>query len=159
MFRRRISPRSSTSSWLLLMLALAVIAFPACQKKEKPAAAPPATTPPPANATVPAVTGVELGKAIQANKRVVMAQNTFAPADTIYAVVMTEGIADSATLIARWTYEDGQLVDESTQSIMMSGPANTEFHIMKPNGWPAGKYQVQISLNGTPAKSAEFMVK
>lgn len=155
MFRRR------SRSWAsFLVVAMAVLALAACQKKEKPAATtPPATTPPPSTATVPAVTGVELGKAIQANKRVVQAQNTFAPADTIYAVVMTEGIADSATLIARWTYEDGQLVDESTQSIMMSGPATTEFHIMKPSGWPAGKYQVQISLNGSPAKSAEFTVK
>jgi len=155
MFRRR---NPQPASWLMLALVAALIAFPGCQKKEKPAAAnPPATTPPPSAA--PAVTGVELGKAIQPNKRVVQAQNAFAPADTIYAVVMTDGIADSATLVARWTYEDGQLVDESTQSIMMSGPANTEFHIMKPSGWPAGKYQVQISLNGTPAKSAEFTVK
>jgi hypothetical protein len=152
MIRRRNSPQSFA---YFLMLVLAVmLAFPACQKKEKPA-----TTPPPSTATTPAVTGVELGKAIQPSKRVVQAQNTFAPADTIYAVVMTEGITDSATLIARWTYGDGQLVDESTQSIMMSGPAITEFHIMKPTGWPAGRYQVQISLNGTPAKSAEFTVK
>ena len=159
MFRRRNSPRSSVAYSLMLVLAV-MLAFPACQKKEKPAAAnPPATTPPPSTATAPAVTGVELGKAIQPGKRVVQAQNTFAPADTIYAVVMTEGITDSATLIARWTYEDGQLVDESTQSIMMSGPAVTEFHIMKPSGWPAGRYQVQISLNGAPAKSAEFTVK
>jgi hypothetical protein len=157
MIRRRNSPQSFA---YFLMLVLAVmLAFPACQKKEKPAAENPPATTPPSTATVPAVTGVELGKAIQPSKRVVQAQNTFAPADTIYAVVMTEGIADSATLIARWTYEDGQLVDESTQSIMMSGPATTEFHIMKPSGWPAGRYQVQISLNGTPAKSAEFTVK
>ena len=154
MFRRR-NPR--LTSWLMLVLASTLIGVPACQKKEKPAAANPPATPPPS--TAPAVTGVELGKGIQPNKRVAQAQSAFAPSDTIYAVVMTDGIADSATLIARWTFEDGQLVDESTQSIMMSGPANTEFHIMKPSGWPAGKYQVQISLNGTPAKSAEFMVK
>src|SRR6185436_18310964 len=146
-------------AYFLLLVLVVMLAFPACQKKEKPATANPPATTPPSTATTPAVTGVELGKAIQPSKRVVQAQNTFAPADTIYAVVMTEGIADSATLIARWTYEDGQLVDESTQSIMMSGPATTEFHIMKPTGWPAGRYQVQISLNGTPAKSAEFTVK
>jgi hypothetical protein len=154
--------RSQNRSWpVALTLAGLValsLALPACQKKEKPAPAP-ANTPPPPVTTAPAVTGLELGKAIQSSKRVVQAQSTFAKADTIYAVVLTEGNAPSATLSARWTYEDGQLVDESTQSIVMEGPATTEFHITKASGWPAGHYHVQISLNGAPAKMADFMVQ
>jgi hypothetical protein len=141
------------------MLAVAAsLALPACQKREKTAPAG-TTTPPPAAQTAPAVTGVELGKAIQANKRVTQVLATFSPADTIYAAVITDGNAGSATLSARWTYEDGQLVDESTQSIIMSGPATTEFHVMKPSGWPAGRYQVQISLNGVVARTVDFTVQ
>ena len=160
MLRSRNSQQSAVVLFLVLAVAAVSIALPACQKREKPApAGTTATTPPPATATTPAVTGVELGKGIQANKRVVQAQTAFSPADTIYAAVMTEGTAASATLSARWTYEDGQLVDESSQTIVMSGPATTEFHIMKPSGWPAGRYQVQISLNGVVARTAEFTVK
>jgi hypothetical protein len=154
MFQNRIARQPGTL-YLAVALAVTTLALPACQKKEKPA---PANTPPPA-ATAPAVVAVELGKAIQGNKRVVQAQTAFAPGDTIYAAVMTEGNAPSATLSARWTYEDGQLVDESSQTIVMSGPATTEFHVMKPSGWPAGRYQLQISLNGAPARTADFTVQ
>ena len=157
MFSRRNRYPSGVARYLLVALAAMTLALPACQKKEAPAPAP-ADTPPPAAAT-PAVVGVELGKAIQPNKRVLQAQTAFASTDTIYAAVMTEGNAPSAILSARWTYEDGQLVDESSQTIVMSGPATTEFHIMKPSGWPAGRYQVQISLNGAPAKTADFTVQ
>ena len=33
---------------------------------------------------------------------------------------------------------DGQLVDDSAQTVAASGPAVTEFHVSKPDGWPAG---------------------
>ena len=42
---------------------------------------------------------------------------SLAPADTVYVSVITEGSAPRATLTARWTYGDGQFVDESTQTI------------------------------------------
>jgi hypothetical protein len=83
----------------------------------------------------------------------------FAASDTIYAVIATEGAAPSVTLAAKWTYEDGQTVNESTQTIAPTGPAATEFHIAKPDGWPTGKYKVEISANGAPAGSQEFEVR
>ena len=36
--------------------------------------------------------------------------------------------------------------------------ARTEFHISKADGWPAGKYKVEVSLNGVPAETKEFTV-
>ena len=105
------------------------------------------------------VTDVSLGRALAGDKSVSDSTDKFRANDTIYASVTTDGSSPSATLRARWTFEDGQTVDESTRTIAPSNRERTEFHISKPNGWPAGKYQVQISLNGTPAKSAEFVVK
>ncbi|TAH44492.1 MAG: hypothetical protein EYC71_08575 [Gammaproteobacteria bacterium] len=84
---------------------------------------------------------------------------TFATTDTIYASVDTSGVAASATLAARWTFGDGQLVDESSQSIAPTGPATTTFHISKPSGWPVGSYKVDISLDGAPVASQGFEVK
>jgi hypothetical protein len=37
------------------------------------------------------------------------------------------------------------------------GAAN-EFHISKPDGWPAGDYQVEISLDDKPVGTKKFSV-
>lgn len=105
------------------------------------------------------VTGVTLGSAVGADKRVTERTSTFAPTDTIYAAVETEGAASDATLVARWTYEDGQTVDETSRSIAPDGPAVTEFHVSKPDGWPTGGYEVVILLDGEEAERASFTVE
>ena len=150
MFRKPSDLRIA-QSLLVVTIAAAALALPACQKREKPA---PAST-----AAAPAVVGAELGNAVQSNKRVTQPMTTFSPTDTIYVAIMTEGNKPAANLTARWTYEDGQLVDESSQTIVMAGPATTEFHIMKPGGWPAGMYKVEILLDGTAARAVGFTVR
>jgi hypothetical protein len=82
----------------------------------------------------------------------------FGPNDVIYASVLTSGSASSATLKARWTYEDGQVIDESEQTIAPTGDAATEFHISKPDGWPAGQYTLAVFLNGTQVQTKSFTV-
>ena len=86
------------------------------------------------------------------------ATTAFTPKDTIYASVATTG-SGNATLDARWTYQDGQTVKEDSKSIAAPGPADTAFSISKPDGWPAGNYKVEITLNGTPVASKDFSVK
>ena len=101
------------------------------------------------------VTGVALGRSIGPDNRVVDEIGDFAPADTVYAVVETEGTG-SGTLAARWTFEDGQVVDESSRSV--TGTQVTEFHVSHPDGWPAGHYEVIISLNGEEVERSGFDV-
>jgi hypothetical protein len=115
-------------------------------------------SPPPATESAFKVAGISLGRAIAADKTVADPTDSFKPTDTIYVSVRTEGGASSARLSARWTYEDGQLVDDSAQTVAASGPAVTEFHVSKPDGWPAGSYKVEVSLNGAPAGHKEFRV-
>ena len=117
------------------------------------------SAPPPATQSAVKVASIDLGRAIAADKTVADQTDSFRPADTIYASVKTEGSAASARLSARWTYEGDQVVSESTQSIAPSGPAVTEFHVSKPDGWPEGSYKVEVSLNGAPAGHKEFRVK
>jgi hypothetical protein len=52
------------------------------------------------------------------------------------------------------------VVDESTQNIAPTGSAATvtEFHLSKPDGWPAGGYKVEVLLNGTSAGTRDFKV-
>lgn len=105
------------------------------------------------------VADVKVGRAVGADKRLTDETDEFRPGDIIYAVVETRGSGQNAALQARWTYQDGQVVDESSRNISAAGDDLTEFHISKPSGWPKGKYKVQILLNGTPADSEEFEVK
>jgi hypothetical protein len=142
----------------LLLLAGALGACGQSQTRSTEQAASQTTT-----ETAPAgdvrITTIDLGNAIQADKRVTMATTTFNPGETVYASVATDGAAANATLTARWTYQDGQVVHESTQTIAPTGPEVTEFHVSKPDGWPAGKYNVEILLNGTSVGKREFEVK
>jgi hypothetical protein len=105
------------------------------------------------------VTEVKVGRGLGADKRLTDATAEFRPTDVIYAVVQTQGSDPNAALQARWTYEDGQVVDESSRNISAAGEDLTEFHISKPSGWPKGKYKVEILLNGTPTASEDFEVK
>ena len=105
------------------------------------------------------VKSIQLGNAIGADKNVTAPMSTFGPKDTIYAAVATDGTAPSATIAAKWTYQDGQTVNEASQTIAPNGPSVTEFHISKPDGWPTGSYTVAITLDGKPASSATFDVK
>jgi hypothetical protein len=139
----------------IVSLALASALAFGCQKK--------AETPPPA-ATTPQpapfrVTGVELGKSLTADKRVAAPTTTFGTKDTIYAVVATEGAAKSVTMLARWTFRDTVLVASDSQMVAPTGPAWTEFHILKPTRWPAGPYAVEVFADGQSAQRKTFEVR
>lgn len=152
----------------LAVAAASVIVLVACGKKEQPP--PPIPAPAPAPAPIPApppapagvtVSMVTLGKAVGADKKVTAATETFAKNDTIYASVDTTG-SGTSNLVAKWTYsKDGKTVPvkEEAATIAPTGPATTEFHISKPDGWPLGTYQVEILADGKPAGSKAFKVQ
>ncbi len=145
------------------MLAALILALNACGKKDESIPAPtsaPAPVSPPATAGV-TVLAIALGNAIGADKKVTQAGDSFGRKDTIYASVDTTGTG-TATLKAKWTYrKDGQeaAVKEDTQTIAPAGPARSEFHISKPDGWPAGDYRVEIFVADKSAGSKSFTVK
>lgn len=105
------------------------------------------------------VTHIDVGRSVTGDKTIAEKTDSFRPGDTFYVAVKTDGSGPSATLTARWTYQDGQVVDESTQNIAPTGGATaTEFHLAKPDGWPAGGYKVEVFLNGASAGTREFKV-
>ena len=105
------------------------------------------------------VTHIEVGRSVTADKTIAEKADSFRPADTFYLSVKTDGSGPSVTLTARWTYQDGQLVDESTQNVAPTGGAvATEFHLAKPDGWPTGGYKVEVLLNGGSVGTREFKV-
>lgn len=107
------------------------------------------------------VTDVELGRSIDAQGRIADDADTddFGARDTIYVSVNTDGAAAGSRLTARWTFQDGQVVDETSQSLSATGPATTHFHISKPDGFPVGNYKVEIQLDGRTVETKDFEVK
>ncbi|HST44679.1 MAG TPA: hypothetical protein VLK29_05575, partial [Luteimonas sp.] len=133
-----------------------------------PVATAPAPAPVPAPAPTPpapavTVTTVDLGNAVGDDKRVTTPATTFAKTDTIHASVATTAVDAAAPstgkLTARWTYQDGQLVDELSQDYSFTGTGTTTFQVSNPDGWPLGKYKLEILLDGTLVQTREFEVK
>ena len=142
-----------TAVTLVLALAAVVFVGGAC---EKPA-------PPPETSAAPQafhVTAIDLGKALTADRHVASPMATFSKTDTIYVSVSTEGATTNALVTARFTFgPNRKLVNELAELISPTGPAATEFHIIKPSGWAAGWYKVEIKVNGTAAGSKDFAVQ
>ncbi len=114
---------------------------------------------PPAPVTGLNVAKVTLGSEVNAEHQVDKPANSFTSTDkTIYASVATVGSSGGATLNARWTYLEGtsQLVSSISQSIATDGPATTTFKVQNPDLWPAGKYRIEISLDGKSVATQDF---
>jgi hypothetical protein len=141
-----------------LLPILALGAALGCSRAEAPGASPYAP-PPPAAAPALKVIDVEVGRALDADKKISDKTDAFKPADTIYVSVATEGSSPGAALVAHWTYKDGQVVKHDETTIAPSGNAVTEFHIVKPSGWPVGDYKVEVMLNGASAGTKSFKVE
>jgi hypothetical protein len=139
-----------------LALGLASVSCSKSSSTSTPSAEPTAG---PSTVTPVSVATVDLGRSVGGDKRITDQIEVFRPNDTIYASVLTTGAAPSASLKARWTFEDGQVVEETEQMIAPAGDEATEFHISKPDGWPVGKYKVEILLNGATVQTKEFEVK
>lgn len=156
---------------LLLAAALATAALAGCKKKEEVAVTPPATpstmampAPAPMPAATVEVTSVELGTAVGDDMKVTAPASTFKPKDTIIAAVSTSTSDPAASvpgkLGVKWTHVDSsQTVHEESKDVDFSGPGVTDFQISKPDGWPKGKYKVEVMLDGNTVQSRDFEVK
>jgi len=157
-------------------LSITIVAVPlalaACKRSDTeapppvpPPTAPAATAPAEAPAETPApepfrVVGIEVGNAIGPDKRVTEPSATLSANDpTIYASVATDGSAERVTLTARWTDEDGQVLDETSREIAPTGPTVSEFHIERDDAWPTGQYQVEILSDGRSLGTSKFEVR
>ncbi len=163
----------SSLNLALTAVLLASVALTGCNRnKNEAAGTQPTASTAPATQSTPAplpssnngmsntginITTIELGNAIGADNRVTGAATTFKPNDTIHVSVATTGGAANTPLTARWTYQDGQVVNTETRTI--AGPGMQEFHISKPSGWPAGQYRVEILSGSNVLQTREFSVQ
>lgn len=146
---------------------VAALALAGCKKKEEPVVVAPTPTETPAPAPVepapaPAalsVVSVTLGTAAGPDKKIAAPTTSFKPTDKIVASVATDGTASNAEVTAKLVYQDGQTAGEEKQTLNTTGAETTNFQFAKASPWPAGKYKVEISANGTVANTTELEVK
>lgn len=106
------------------------------------------------------VTEIEVGEGLNADKTLKDETGDFGVRDTIYAVVKTDGASAGAKLDAKWTFQSGQTVSESSQTVSPTGgEARHEFHLQKATAWPKGNYKVEIMLDGASAGTKDFSIK
>jgi len=140
----------------VLGVVISLLLVAGCAKKQAPAPPPQRETTPPSSAAV-SVTSVDVGRTINPDKSIGEKTDAFKPTDTIYASVATQG-SGTAVIKARWLFEGTTVVDESSQTIAPTEAARTEFHISKPDGWPVGKYRLEVTVNGANAGTKDFSV-
>jgi len=149
----RYSTLRSATAALLVVAAMA-----ACKKNEAP---PPSDTAAAAPAAA-SVSAIELGKSLTADNKIATPTTSFGARDTIYASVSTENASPRAMLTAKWTFQDGQVVDSTSQVVAPptagGSTAVTEFHISKASAWPAGQYKVELFLDGASVGSKDFSI-
>ena len=142
----------------LVTLALALVATAGCAKTEKPVDTTSATEATPAPAPFE-VGDIDMGRHVGADKKISDKTDDFGVKDTIYASIHTKGGTAPAQVMARWTFQDGKVVNEETQTVSGGAEGDTEFHITKATAWPKGKYTVHILVDGKEAKTKDVTVK
>ena len=143
---------------------VAILGVAGCGKKEEPAAKAP--QPVAAAAKAPAtmsVMNLDLGTAVGADMRITQPATSFGPMDTIIVAISTT-TSDPTSVVsgklgAKWSYQDGSVVNDEAREVKLAGNAATDFRIAKPDGWPKGKYKVEVTLDGKPVQSKDFEVK
>ena len=141
-------------SYALAAALVGTVALVGCKKKEEPVAAPPAAVEPapapaePAPAPMPiSATSVTVGNTIAADKSVA-AVGMFGVKDKIIVSVKTD--ATSATIEAKLTFQDGQEAAKQSATVKAEDAGTTNIEFTKATDWPAGKYKVDVTLNGQP---------
>lgn len=140
-----------------LAIVAASLALAGCKKNDpNPATAPePMATPAPAPSAMPssqagaavAVQSVTIGTAV-AGDNSVHAQGVVTSRDPIVVSIRTEGTASNVPVTARLTYQDGQVAGEESVHLNTSGPDVTNITFRNANAWPAGKYNVHVTVDG-----------
>ncbi len=106
------------------------------------------------------VSDIQVGKAVGPDKRISNQTTDFGVRDTIYVAVITDGAAKNASLSTGLTFNGKAAGSPVVTPISPAGGTTaTEFHFAKKSAWPAGKYIVNVMLNGASAGTKDIEVK
>ena len=144
-------------SYALIGALAGTVALAGCKKKEEAVVAPAPVVTEPAPAPMEptpapvAATSITVGNTAAADKSVA-GMSSFGTKDKIIVSVKTDAAtAANAAIDAKLTYQDGQVAAQQTANVMAEDAGTTNVEVTKATPWPAGKYKVDVTVNGQPA--------
>ena len=104
------------------------------------------------------VSNVMIGRRLGSGDRITEPTFQFAPEDTVYVSVSTEGTGGGRTLTAAWRSQTGEVVQQTSEPVRPAGE-NTAFNLSQPKGMKPGTYKVILFLGGDSVDTKVFAVK
>lgn len=104
------------------------------------------------------VSMVMIGKQVGSGNRVTEPTFQFAPQDTVYLSVATEGVTGANTLTAAWRSQGGEILQQGSKPVPAPGE-NTAFSLSQPKGFKPGVYKVVLFLGDDSVDAKVFAVK
>jgi hypothetical protein len=105
------------------------------------------------------VTGLNLGRTLSSDRRVVTTDGAFSTTDTIYGAVDLAGPTPASQVTARWIGSDGSVVAETTEPVQASDAESVaQFQFAPPAGLAPGTYTMDIVVNGQVVSSKPFTI-
>ena len=148
-----------STSFLCTAATAVLFGLAACTKGQRATVDTAAGTVESATRAALSVIDVDMGRHLAADSTIADKTDEFAASDTVYATVHTSGTATSTAIVGRWTFEDGTVASEKTNTVTTSGPARTVFSLVKPAGLAKGKYTLHVLVDGKEVRSKDITVK
>lgn len=108
------------------------------------------------------ISAVQLGSAVAPDRTISRATKMFGTGDTVHVAVLTDtgdpATTERGSLSSRWVHA-GQVIYEETKEQDFTGHEVTGFQVARAEGWPVGRYEIQILLDGAQASSRSFEVR
>src|SRR5688572_9345002 len=104
------------------------------------------------------VSNVMIGRQIGPGNRITEPTFQFAPQDTVYVSVATEGTGGATDLTAAWRSQDGKILQKSSAPVPEEGE-NAEFRLSQAKGFKPGNYKVIVFLGGDSVETRVFAVR
>lgn len=118
-----------------------------------------APEPPPVDLGEFKIVSVALGNSVDGDQQVIASRDVFGQNDRLYAAVVSTGRHQGLKLTARWSTAEGQLVAQTEQVLVPTSPTVTTFSLRNEQPWPAGKYQLVVSIDQQVQSTVPFEIR
>jgi hypothetical protein len=104
------------------------------------------------------VSNVMIGRKVGSNNLITEPTFQFAPRDTVFISVATEGSGGATALTAAWRSQSGEVLQKTSEPVPASGK-NAGFSLAQPKGLKLGTYKVIVFLDNDSVDTKVFVVK
>lgn len=102
---------------------------------------------------------LDVGVALDADGRVAAVTDRIRPSDAVHASLVTVGESEAARVAVRWRDGTGVEIAKDERAVSAQGPAVHTFSRQPDGGWPPGRYEVEVQVDGESAGVRSFEVR